>query len=153
MGLLDNDGYGACDIILMLDELHKRGYEQLRILPGLSPSGFYWRWRIYPKALLGNDKYLERNLNLPSSITSGCPYGSTGKEASCNDYKELADEFISLYQNVIEAGKRPDAEYIRWFQQIVNKAKENIVPLAYYDYFNAKEWEFSDREDLSFPPF
>ena len=34
-----NENWGACDVVLILHELHKRGYEQLRLFCGWSPNG------------------------------------------------------------------------------------------------------------------
>ena len=30
-------------VLLMVGELHRMGYERLRIVPGMAPSGMYWR--------------------------------------------------------------------------------------------------------------
>ena len=51
----------AYEIIKFVHELHSRGYEQLRLLPGMSPNGCCWRWMIYPKVLMKNDCLFEKN--------------------------------------------------------------------------------------------
>src|SRR5215210_9550042 len=35
-------------VLLMVHELHKRGYQRLRVVPGMSPSGAYWRCSVTP---------------------------------------------------------------------------------------------------------
>jgi hypothetical protein len=35
-------------VLSMVAELHKLGYQRLRIAPGMSPSGAYWRCLITP---------------------------------------------------------------------------------------------------------
>lgn len=34
-----NENWGACDLVLIVHELHQRGYEQLRLFGGISPNG------------------------------------------------------------------------------------------------------------------
>jgi hypothetical protein len=36
--------------LLMVGELHVRGYQRLRIAPGMSASGCYWRCSVTPAA-------------------------------------------------------------------------------------------------------
>jgi len=72
------EGYGAYEIIMMLHELHKRGYQLLRILPRMSPNGCCWRWMIYPKVLMKGESRLEKhNISAVRSshkvITQGVP--------------------------------------------------------------------------------
>src|SRR5438445_11614927 len=44
------DTHWACRLLLlMVAELHRRGYQQLRIAPYMSPSGMHWRCRFVPK--------------------------------------------------------------------------------------------------------
>jgi hypothetical protein len=39
-------------VLLLVLELHLRGYQRLPALPGLSPSGGYWRCSIAPVRLV-----------------------------------------------------------------------------------------------------
>src|SRR5476651_715360 len=41
----------ARQVFLMVAELHKLGYEGLRIAPFMSPSGCYWRCLIVPASM------------------------------------------------------------------------------------------------------
>jgi len=38
----------AIRVLAMIGELHKRGYQRLRVMPYLSPSGAYWRCEVGP---------------------------------------------------------------------------------------------------------
>ena len=135
---------------MMLNELHKRGYQHLRLLCGMSPNGCAWRWMIYPKLLMRNNARIERkNDTLPFD----CPHGSTGSERSNIDFYEMADAFIDKYRSFVDLGKQTDSKYVDWFANIVEHAQRNIFPIAFADFFRADEWEFTDNESLSFPPF
>ena len=52
-----NENWGACDVVMILHELHQRGYEQLRLHCGMSPNGMAWRWNIYPKSIMDSPNY------------------------------------------------------------------------------------------------
>jgi hypothetical protein len=38
----------AVGVLAMVGELHKRGYEKIRVMPFMSPSGMHWRCWIGP---------------------------------------------------------------------------------------------------------
>jgi len=38
-------------VLAMVAELHKRGYQRLRVMPFTSPNGLYWRCWIGPAEL------------------------------------------------------------------------------------------------------
>lgn len=141
---------GAYEIIMMLHELHNRGYEQLRILSGMAPSGCYWRWSIYPKIAMGCNADAERKIR---GVHCDCPYGSLGRDRSNEDYNEMADLFLEKYKSLFNVAKLPDKDYIKWFQGVVEHAQNNEFPIAYDDFFNAEEWEYMGGEALSYPPF
>ena len=52
-----NPDYSAYEVIMIVHELHQRGYEQLRLFPGISPNGMCWRWMIYPKQLMQDNRF------------------------------------------------------------------------------------------------
>lgn len=45
---LDPQTRRAQRVLLMVHDLHKRGYQRLRVIPGVSPSGAYWRCSVTP---------------------------------------------------------------------------------------------------------
>lgn len=141
---------GAYEIIMMLHELHNRGYEQLRILSGMSPNGCCWRWSIYPKIAMGDCADAERKIR---GVHCDCPSGSLGRERSNDDYFKMADLFLDKYKSLFNVARLPDKDYIRWFQDVVEHAQNNEFPIAYDDFFNAEEWEFMGGEPLKYPPF
>ena len=50
----------ACDVIMMMHELHQRGYEQLRLFSCMSNTGLCWRYQSYPKVVVARDWECER---------------------------------------------------------------------------------------------
>ncbi len=63
----------AREIVAIVHELHQKGFGQLRLYSGLSPSGTCWRWFIYPKAKLNGNWRFERDDFVPFE----CFHGST----------------------------------------------------------------------------
>jgi hypothetical protein len=51
----------AYEIVILVHELHMRGYEQLRLYCGLSPSGMGWRWFLYPKVMMRGGNRFEQH--------------------------------------------------------------------------------------------
>ena len=147
---IDIPEYGAYEIIMMLDELHKRGYQQLRLLPSAAPNGISWKWAIYPKLLMGNNNEFEK---VGSHVPFESPHGSTFISKLKKNYVQMADLFIEKHYYYLELGKKPDPEYVEWFQIIVEHAQRGDYPHAYSDYHDFKEWEFGSRETLRYPPF
>ena len=46
-----------------------------------------------------------------------------------------------------------DKAYVKWFEQIVEHAKNKDFPIAFEEFFDAKEWKFTSKEPLTYPPF
>ena len=49
--------------------------------------------------------------------------------------------------------KGEDKAYVEWFEQIVEHAKNKDFPIAFEEFFHAKEWKFTSKEPLTYPPF
>lgn len=147
-----NENWGACDVVLILHELHQRGYEQLRLHCGWSPNGLSWRWNIYPKCLMGKDaKWEQHNDYTPID----CPHGSVGSPKCEVDYSRAADVLLRSDSELLELGKLPDEEYIHWYAQLVEHAKRGEFPVAFSEYFPSPDsWLFEpSQEKLPYPPF
>ncbi len=142
--------YSAYEIIKIVHELHLRGYEQLRLLPGMSPSGMSWRWMVYPKIAMKDDNRVERSDNLLLDF----PHGSTAEGLPANGWKpKRVDKFLKENELIIRLAKAKDSSYVEWFTQIVEHAENDDYPIAYADYSIGDSWMFMKGEALSFPPF
>ena len=141
--------YGAYEIIMMLHELHNRGYEQLRLLPGLSPSGCAWRWFIYPKVLMGNSSSFEQYGDCtPFKSIRG---STCSKKVGCNIIT-IANTFEYQHSDIISLSKCQDSSYVEWFDTIIQHADHDIFPIAFCDYSDHM-WSFTSGEAISYPPF
>lgn len=146
-----NDNLGACNVVLLLHELHRRGYEQLRLFCGWAPSGLYWRWNIYPKCLMLNDANWEKH---DDCTPFDCPHGTAIRPQGNWNHVEAADELLRNAK-LLELGKLPDEEYVRWYAQIAEHAKRGEYPVAFGEFFPSNDsWLFEpSQEKLPYPPF
>ena len=65
----------------------------------------------------------------------------------------MADILLDKFKSLFSVAKLPDREYVKWFQGVVEHAQKNCYPIAYQEFFDAKEWKFQSGEPLHFPPF
>lgn len=142
----------AYEIVMVVHELHQQGYEQLRLFPGMSPNGCAWRWRVYPKIMMGRDNRFEMH---DDHTPFNCIFGSTG-EAFPKENRRLltVDEFMEGNQDFIGLlAKAKDAAYVEWYAQIVEHAKAKDFPIAFADGGMGDQWQFLSGEVLPYPPF
>lgn len=141
----------AYEIIMLVHELHQMGYEQLRLKSGLSPSGMYWRWHIYPKVFLGDNNLYECK---GDGMLFHTLHGSTGQGMPERGEHIDADYILRHHSDIIRMAKCEDKEYAEWFLTLVNHAMDGDFPISYSDYYDATEWLFlKSNENLRYPPF
>ena len=121
----------------MVGELHKRGYERLRISPGMSPSGMHWRCSITPDTNIS-----PRNGALIVAFSEkGAHYSSSQlnqyfqwTDAALSDVEDLADKFIERFPAICKAGKGEDRNYREWYSSLLRVTEHGAFPIAYADW-------------------
>jgi hypothetical protein len=108
----------------MVEELHRRGLQRLRITPSIAPSGLYWRLTVHAEGCDDCDRW-----------TSGNP--DDGLDAS-----ELADGFVAEHPALAEAGLGDDPAYAAWLTRALELAREGWLPYFFAD------WETNDVEGV-----
>ena len=87
-------------------------------------------------------------------IPFDCPSGSTGEAFPEKGRKRItADDFIKEYDSYVSLAKGEDKEYVKWFETIVRHTKDKVFPIAFSEYYNGEQWEFTSGEQLDYPPF
>lgn len=118
-------------VLYALAYLHEKGYEELRICCGRSPSGMYWRYCIQPKR-----KFEPENGLLVSNFTnSNYPFGSITKATQLpGTPAELAESWLINYP-FIKLGKGADPEYVQWYKTLLHALElEMALPVMFADY-------------------
>jgi hypothetical protein len=128
----------ALNVLEMVAVLHRRGYEQLRIVPGMAPSGMYWRCavthtgNITPEHGALSIEFWEESAH----YTSGSANGYFDWEDAKDDGPEqLADRFLERQPEICEKGLAADPEYVAWYMVMLELAIAGEFPVAYDEFW------------------
>lgn len=108
----------------MVEVLHRRGLQRLRITPSIAPSGLYWRLSVHAEGCDDVDRW-----------TSGNPDDGL-------DGEQLADRFVAEHPELAEAGRGADPAYAEWLSRVVELARRNRLPYFFAD------WETDDSHGV-----
>ena len=87
-------------------------------------------------------------------IPFDCPSGSAGEEFPEKGRKIItADDFIKEYEGYVSLAKGKDKDYVKWFESLVDHAKNRDFPIAFSEYYDAEQWKFTSGDPLAYPPF
>lgn len=110
-------------LLHMVAELHARGYQRLRVSPGMAPSGLYWRCVFRA----GTDATLR--------YTSGDgPVCFGWADAADDGPAELADKLLARAPELAAAARGEDPEYAAWFTAMLVLTAPGALPISYADY-------------------
>ena len=141
----------AYEIVMFVHYLHQRGYEQMRLYAGMSPSGMSWRWAIYPKVFIQTHFDFEHGSD---GTPFQCVFGSTGEDYPRRRDLVKFDDLFNELKPYVNLAKGKDPEYVEWFQTIVDHAENRDFPIAYCEYFEGDSWMFlMSKERLKYPPY
>ncbi len=124
--------------------LHQRGYHAARILPGVSPSGGYWRVSIAAAAnFQAENGYLELR-DWDSAVnysTGGGREFAGGRVDASTSLDVVADLILSALPRLPAA--EDDPLYVEWYASLMRLIEEHHnLPIAYADYFDIdRGWE------------
>jgi hypothetical protein len=130
-------GYESAIVLLRLArELHKRGYQKLRISPGLSPSGTSWRCSLTPSSnteRTNGAKMVDYENGAHATTAQGQRYFGWD-DAAKDTIEQLADKFLQRYPRIALESKGQDKAYVDWFSDVVRLAEGGEFPIAYADW-------------------
>lgn len=133
----------AVRVLLTVHELHRLGYQFLRIEPGMSPSGLYWRVAVAPArlfrpdhgALLAEGAHDHPHVVRYSSADDNRYFGwLDSQEDSAPD---LAVTFVRRFPEIAAAGLGRDWAYAGWFTEMLGLAVRGAVPVAYAEFLDS----------------
>ena len=128
-------------LVAMVHELHKVGYQRLRVSPGLSPSGMHWRCSITCASNIKPDGFSliddSTDSGLWAPYTSADPgyFGWTGVERA--SARDLAVRFLAAFPRLAELGAGRDWAYAGWLTEVlgmIEQGKTGRYPVFYADY-------------------
>ena len=132
-------------ILFVAGELHKRGYENLHVVPSIAPNGLAWRCNF---VTISNG---EKQSIIVSDWISQFIYDENKEiKQSPQELSELLEK-----ENVVFLAKckGENHEYVEWYNEMLNKLQEGELPYAFDDYFSPTDfWRTSlDNEIKTIP--
>lgn len=114
----------ATSLVSLLVALHELGYEQLRMVPGMSATGLFWRSSITSASNLDHRGDLRRYDREKQY------FYTSGMGALPHD----AERFLEDFPEIAAAGRGPDPSYASWTRQLLQRCREGFVPITYADW-------------------
>lgn len=131
-------------LLFMVEELHKRGFGTLRIIPSLAPSGLHWRCSFIDE--------LKKNDLISSTWIAGKENENTKEEIKLT-IQELADLFVKENLEFINHCKGHNEEYTKWYSEMLKQLKEDELPYAFGDYEMPKgAWRTTKGNEIATLP-
>ncbi len=137
----------ALRVLRMVGELHKRGYQKARIVPGMSPSGMYWRCSVLPAshvsvrhgAMFADPESYWREPAL-GHYTTGMNNEYFGwKDATKATAPMLADLFLQRLPQLAVLMEGRDWPYAGWYVEMLGVAERGAFPVSYADYYDVPD--------------
>ncbi len=117
------------DLMLMLDKLHKTGYEKLRWFSYISPNGCALRCHI----TIAENIFCNRDVKEWGDYLFAISVSSFKKES---DIKRLTSAFLDTFPRLAMVGKGKDPHYRVWFRELLARAKKGAVPEFYGEFWD-----------------
>ncbi len=128
-------------VVAMVHELHKAGYQLIRISPGLSPSGLHWRCPITCAANIAPDGFSIKAASPATGLfvpyTSADPGYFGWTDAAAFSARQLAVRFLHAFPLLAQAGLGRDWAYAGWLTEalgVVEQGNTSDYPVFYADY-------------------
>lgn len=122
---------GAYELMQILHELHKSGYQKLRWMSYMAPTGLSLRCHITTQDHICVNREIVFTGD-PSEIW--CT--STGAMTTGEDIKPLVKTFMNENPRLLEIGKGEDVEYVEWFNKLLSFAAKGQTPVFYGEYWS-----------------
>lgn len=127
----------ATRLLAMVHELHKAGYQRIRVSPGIGGPGF-WRCNITAAGNIASDGFTIRSFDEASGLVA--PYSSAGgsgyfgwPDAPALNARQMADRFLQAFPKIASAGAGRDWMYAGWLTDVLGRAeqgnREDLVTL------------------------
>lgn len=123
-------GLGAYELMKILHELHKLGYQKLRWMSYMAPSGMSLRCHITTQ-----DHIIVNQEIIFDNNQGEVWFASVGAMTTGEDIKPLVKTFMDENPRLLEIGKGEDSEYVEWFSKLLSLAKKGQTPIFYGDYW------------------
>ena len=127
----------AARLIAMVHELHKAGYQRIRICPTMAPSGLHWRCTLTYAANVAEDGWsiLDAGEGRVARYTSG--QGARYFDWAGTDSmtaRQLACSFLEAFPLIATQGAGRDWPYAGWLTDLLGHAEHGKFVVFAADY-------------------
>lgn len=132
----DPDLRRAARVLSMVHELHKLGFQRLRIVPGMAPSGAAWRCTITHRGNILRSHGALAGVWQHDAPTYSSAMGNEyfgWSDAHRDTARVLAHKFLGRFPDHASPGRGEDFEYAGWFCTVLAAAERGVLPVAYDD--------------------
>ena len=129
-------------LLFVVAELHRQGYEHLKVYPSVSPNGMSWRCSIY---------YHENRDHEEAVISNWLDkFGDIrDKEIELSIF-DLSRHFALDFIEIVSKCKGANREYVVWYWSMVHKLRPEELPYAESDYFSSRDyWKTSQGNEIN----
>jgi hypothetical protein len=126
-------------VLAMVHELHKRGYQRLRIVPAMAPSGSHWRCSVVPidTVLRSHGARALPDFEPEAHYTTGMDNAYFQWEDARHDTaRELADKFLERFPSIADQGRGRDWAYAGWYVEMLGFAERGDLPVSNGDWYS-----------------
>ncbi len=119
----------------MIHELHKLGYQGVRISPGRSASGIHWQCSVAAASNIGRDGWSLVDYFEAAHYTSADgPRVFEWEDAPRRSPRQLAQMFIERFPQLASDSIGMDYAYAGWFAALLGAVEHGRLPVFYADY-------------------
>jgi DNA-binding transcriptional ArsR family regulator len=124
-------------VLMMVQDLHRRGYERLRVAPGLSPSGLHWRCSIVPVGCIRRD---HGALTVGEDGSAALYRSGQGAkffkwaDAADDSPVALAGKLLERFPDLASKGRGSDPGYAHWYAEMLRATAPYGLIYAYADW-------------------
>lgn len=124
------------NVLRMVGELHIRGYQRIRIFPGMNASGTCWRCTITCATNISSSN----GAKILSWDRLVAKY-TTAQEGRCFDWEDVANAspnrlaklFLERFPDLAAAGRGADWVYVGWYAEMLSLTYPDSFPIFYAD--------------------
>ena len=137
-----NEDLGVLQYMLMLQELHKRGFQKLRWMSYMSPNGCAMRCHITTEDNLWDNVEIKEFNKAWITSTSNDDSGVYDIEPYMHDF------MCELGVELLETGRGKDTEYVKWYDKIMEYAQKGKFPTYQGEFWDAPKGMIRVGEDV-----
>lgn len=141
-------------LLAMVHELHKLGYQGVRISPGWSPSGAHWRCSVAAVSNIAPDGWSLIDYSTGVHYTTGagaCFF--EWRDAPRRSPRQLARMFIERFPRLVNESAGMDHVYAGWLVAVLGAVEHGRLPAFSADYdLDLSQLDLPPKPPRRWPP-